>query len=225
MLTSRQEFSQSPPWVEPKVSQCRTYCGIKGAGPGNGMQRAMTCPACGKTVSGASPRHGFCPACLLQQAAEITPSISETHPEGSSFGSLPVAFGPYELLKELGRGGMSIVYKARRRGCSELLAVKVLTPGNKPDYNCLRRLRVEASAGATLRHPGIVSVHEVGVHKHRPYLVMEYVAYLRRSSYNSTDAQDLTQGFFAQVLRAGTISRADPQKGRPAWGVAAFCRG
>lgn len=81
----------------------------------------------------------------------------------------------YEILDELGRGGMGVVYKARQVGLDRIVALKtILARGSKPDDQA-RRFLQEAKAMALLQHPGVVQIHEIGDCGGQPYLVMEYV--------------------------------------------------
>jgi serine/threonine protein kinase/Tol biopolymer transport system component len=81
--------------------------------------------------------------------------------------------GPYEILGQIGAGGMGEVYRARDTRLNRIVAIKVLPGGLEADPVLGRRFRREAEALATLNHPHICTVHDVGGEP--PYLVMEYL--------------------------------------------------
>ncbi|MBI3862448.1 MAG: serine/threonine protein kinase [Planctomycetia bacterium] len=87
--------------------------------------------------------------------------------------SLP---GDYEIVRELGRGGMGVVYLARQRSLGRDVAVKVLRPGETTFGPMVKRFLDEARHLAHLRHPNIVSIHEIGQAGSEPYFTMDFVA-------------------------------------------------
>ncbi len=89
----------------------------------------------------------------------------------------------YELLEELGRGGMGVVYKARQRQFDRIVALKMIRLGQFASTAEIQRFVKEAEAIARLQHPGIVPVYEFGSHHGEHFFTMEYVAGERFDRY------------------------------------------
>jgi serine/threonine protein kinase len=82
----------------------------------------------------------------------------------------------YEILEELGRGGMGVVYRARQVELNRLVALKLIRDGALAGPQDLARFRIESLAAARMRHPNIVEIYDAGEDRGRPYLAMEFVA-------------------------------------------------
>ena len=81
----------------------------------------------------------------------------------------------YEIVGELGRGGMGVVYKAKQKGLNRLVAIKMVLGGEHAGEDDLARFKTEAEAVASIQHPNIVQIYEVGDKNGLPYFSLEYI--------------------------------------------------
>jgi hypothetical protein len=110
-------------------------------------------------------------------SASLADGLRHIDVEMDAEGGAPaLALDDFEVLEELGRGGMGVVFKARQRSLGRLVALKVLAVHDAGGRHELARFRAEGHLAAQLVHPNIVTVHEVGASGGRPYLCLEYVA-------------------------------------------------
>jgi WD40 repeat protein/CubicO group peptidase (beta-lactamase class C family)/Flp pilus assembly protein TadD len=116
---------------------------------------------------------------------ELTPTVAWVPADDAA--TLPPSEAPneapgmvpvpgYELLGELGRGGMGVVYQARQTALNRVVALKMILSGEHSGPAERARFLAEAEAVARLQHAGIVQVYETGTHDGRPFMALEYVA-------------------------------------------------
>jgi serine/threonine protein kinase/tetratricopeptide (TPR) repeat protein len=101
--------------------------------------------------------------------------LSQTGAPPAVVPTRPKAVAGYEILEELGRGGMGVVYKARQLSLSRIVALKMIRAGDHAAPRELARFRTEAEAVARLQHPNIVQIYEIGEHKGEPFFSLEFV--------------------------------------------------
>jgi len=132
-----------------------------------------TCLRCG-TALDPDALGGLCPRCVALDFLKPA-AIDGLEAQTSLLQDDERRLGDYELLEEIARGGMGVVYLARQLSLDRNVAVKMILHGVLAGDNAIARFKAEASAAAGLSHPNIVAIHEIGEHRGRHFFSMEFV--------------------------------------------------
>lgn len=153
------------------------------AAPKRQSNAAPTCKVLAEPVRGMSdealagnPATLSLPAKTGRYSPEPTAGLSTEPSAGGSPSEAATAIAGYEILGELGRGGMGVVYMARQLSLNRVVALKMILAGQHANLAARERFIIEAEAIARLQHPNFVQVYEVSKHNDKPYFSLEYCA-------------------------------------------------
>lgn len=130
---------------------------------------------------------------VSDQTADHSPSADVVH------------FGKYELRGELGRGGMGVVFRAYQQELDRTVALKMLTAGPFVTLEQRRRFAQEARLASRIRHPNIVTIHDVGEFNGQPYFTMDYVAGTSLADELQNGPMDVSRAVEYLILLARAI--------------------
>jgi WD40 repeat protein len=146
---------------------------------------------------------------LVQSASETTAGAKTqaSVPKAPFTGTRLQYFGDYEILQEIARGGMGIVFKARQITLNRVVALKVISAGALATPDLVKRFKAEAEAAASLTHPHIVPIYEIGEHQGQHYFSMGLIDGPNLRQAIATHNSQFTTPQIAAELVA-TIARA-----------------
>jgi serine/threonine-protein kinase len=148
---------------DPTVNGPKGTPSILSPATGNADTQPLSQPVAGPTMPPTEPLSPASAATLSHETTSLDAGCSRVNVPG------------FEVLGELGRGGMGVVYRARQTALKRLVALKMILSGIHAGPQELARFRSEAEAVASLQHPNIVQIYEVDQHEGLPYFALEFV--------------------------------------------------
>src|SRR5690348_13189042 len=133
---------------------------------------SASCPKCQRPLAPSAPA-GLCPVCLFEGMMGSDETLEPGRAPTPS--ASPPSLEDYELLEEIARGGMGIVYRARHRRLNRVVALKMILVPHLAGEEAARRFRAVADAAASLDHPNIVPIYEVGEADGRMFYTMKLI--------------------------------------------------
>jgi len=157
------------------------------------MSETKRCPYCNEEINAQAKKCKHCGEWL-----------EEKEPVSSGTTIIAAFSQQYEVLEEIGRGGMAVVYKARQKSLDRIVALKVIPKEFTHDQEFVKRFKKEARDGAKLNHPNIFTVYDSGEIYGYPYMAMEYLEggtlrqKIKEKINKGQDKSDINGGLFSE---------------------------
>ncbi len=134
----------------------------------------LNCDECNRILENFSGTNFLARLRSAHDAGDSLQTLQDLSTAPDTAQRTPETLPGYEIVRELGRGGMGVVYLAKQIRLKRLVALKMILHGGHAGANLVSRFRTEAEAVARIRHPGIIQIHEVGEHNGLPWFSLEY---------------------------------------------------